>query len=60
MVYHRRMRMSEEELARRLAEADRMRATLRRCTLEWLGVKRVLADRRRGPERSDDGRPARR
>jgi hypothetical protein len=55
------MRMSEEQLARRLAEADRIRAVLRRCTIEWRALgDRILADRQRGSERPDHGRPARR
>jgi hypothetical protein len=32
------MRMTEQELARRLEQADRMRAILRRCTIEWRTV----------------------
>src|SRR5207249_2279792 len=54
------MKLTEQELAERLAVADHMRAMLRRCTLEWrvLG-DRILSERQRGSERSDDGRPAR-
>ena len=55
------MRMSEQELARRLAEADRIRAVLRRCTIEWRALgDRIRADRQRGSERPDHGRPDRR
>ena len=53
------MRMTDEELARRLAEAARMRAMLRRCTLEWRALgARILSERQRGSERPDDRRAA--
>jgi hypothetical protein len=52
--------MAEGELAERLAEADRMRAVRRRCTIEWRALgARILAERQRGSERPDDGRPFR-
>lgn len=55
------VRITEQELAKRLAEADRIRATLRRCTIEWRALgDRVLADRQRGPRRPDDRRSDRR
>jgi hypothetical protein len=51
--------MSEEELSDRLAEADRVRATLRRCTIEWQAVGRQILSRRQDEsQRSDDRRPA--
>jgi len=51
------MAISEKELAERLAEADRIRATLRRCTIEWRALgDRVLSEREHGSERSNDGR----
>jgi len=51
------VRMSEAELAARLAEADRARATLRRATIEWREVgQRVLAERLDGSQRPDDRR----
>jgi hypothetical protein len=59
--YDRAVHMSETELARRLAEADRVRATLRRCTVEWRTLgDRILAERQRGSERPDDRRAPRR
>lgn len=55
------VRMSAEELAARLAEADRERAKLRRATIEWQRVgRRVLAERQHGPERPNDRRAPRR
>jgi hypothetical protein len=48
--------MTERELADRLAEADRIRAALRRCTLEWQAVGRQILTDRLGPQRPDDGR----
>lgn len=55
------MKMSREELARRLAEADRMVVLLRRATLDMQTVrKHVFAERRRELERSRrDGAPRR-
>lgn len=51
------MRISEEELARRLAEADRRVVLLRQATLEMQAVrKHLLNERRREPERSDRDR----
>ena len=47
------MEMSREELARRLAEADRMVVLLRRATLDMQTVRaHVFADRLHEPERS--------
>ena len=55
------MKMSREELIRRLAEADRIRAVLRKATLEWRAIgEQVLKGRPRGPERPDHGSPPRR
>jgi hypothetical protein len=56
-----RMTMSREELARRLAEADRMVVLLRRATLDMQAVRaHVFAERRRELERSSrDGAPRR-
>jgi hypothetical protein len=51
--------MTDVDLAARVAEADRMRAVLRRCTLEWSALgNRILSERQGGSERPDDGRPA--
>ena len=59
--YHDVMKITEQELAERLAEADRLRAILRRCTLEWRALgDRIFSERQRGSERPDDGRAARR
>ena len=53
--------MTEQELIERLAEADRIRATLRRCTIEWRALgDRILSERQRGSERPDDRRAPRR
>jgi hypothetical protein len=42
------MTMTADELAVRLSEADRQRAVLRRCTLEWRALgDRILQDRQR-------------
>jgi hypothetical protein len=64
MVTKTAMKMSIDELNRRLAEADRMRAILRRATLEWREVGEQVFSKRRngsesqaGPERSDDRGP---
>ncbi|MBI4602463.1 MAG: hypothetical protein HY721_10940 [Planctomycetes bacterium] len=55
------MRMTLEELTRRLAEADVIRAVLRRATIACRKLgEEVLASRRRGPERPHDGSAARR
>ena len=55
------MKMSREELIRRLAEADRIRAVLRKATLEWRAIgEQVLKGRPRGPERPHHGSPPRR
>lgn len=55
------VKMTETELAERLAEADRIRAILRRCTIEWRALgDRILSERQRGPGRSDDRRAHRR
>jgi hypothetical protein len=55
------MPMAPEELARRLAEADRIRAVLRRATMEWRQAgEMILTDRSRGPERPDHGSAPRR
>jgi hypothetical protein len=60
LYHHPRMKMTREELERRLAEAAEMRRVLRRATLEWQAVReQVLSRRRHGPERPDDRRPAR-
>lgn len=40
------MKISQEELAARLAEADRVRAQLRRATLELRALGRAVLDRR--------------
>jgi hypothetical protein len=55
------MKMSDEELARRFAEADRMVVLLRRATLDMQVVRdHVLAERRRELERPRrDGAPQR-
>ncbi len=51
--------MTDEELAERLAEAARMRATLRLCTLEWRALgDRILFERHSGSKRPDRGRVA--
>ncbi len=53
------MHMTDEELAARLAEAARMQATLRRCTLEWRALgERILSERQGGSERPDHSRAA--
>lgn len=58
------MKMSLDELARCLEEADRIRAILRRCTLEWRTLGDEILSRRGGrsgePERSDERRTSRR
>jgi hypothetical protein len=50
-----------EEMNARLEQAARIRATLRRASLEWRAFGRsVLEERERdtsGPHRSDDGHP---
>lgn len=59
--YDRPVDITERELAARVAEADRIRAVLRRCTLEWSALgDRILAERQSGSERPDDGRAPRR
>ena len=51
------VKMTEKELIERLAEADWIRATLRRCTLEWRALgDRILSERQGGSERPNDGR----
>ena len=57
----RRMKMSREELALRLAEADHMVVLLRRATLDMQVVRdHVFAERRRELERSRRDSPPRR
>jgi hypothetical protein len=47
------MKMSNEELARRFAEADRRVVLLRRATLDMQVVRAfILSERHREPERS--------
>jgi len=49
------MKMTRDELARRLAEADRVRAMLRRTTVEWRAVgDRILEARKRESRRRVD------
>ncbi len=53
------MRMSPEELGRRLEEAARMRRILRRASLEMREFgRRLLEQRTRGPLRPRHGRSA--
>lgn len=48
------MKMSREELARRLEEGARIRTLLRQATREWRAMgDRILEERRRGPHRPD-------
>ena len=55
------VKMTEKELIERLAEADRIRVTLRRCTLEWRALgDRIFSERQGGSERPNDRRAARR
>ncbi|MBI5365678.1 MAG: hypothetical protein HZA54_01470 [Planctomycetes bacterium] len=57
--------LTREDLAQRLAEADRARQVLRRATLEWRAIgDRILVQRLQEgkdaprPHRPDDGRAA--
>jgi putative addiction module CopG family antidote len=53
-----RRRMSPGELGRRFEEAARVRALIRRSTLEMRAAgDRILAERTHGPHRPDDHRP---
>ena len=53
------MRMTDRELRERLAGADRIRAILRRCTIEWRALgDRLLSERQGVSQRPDDRRPA--
>jgi len=55
------MKITPDELARRLSEAARIRAVLRKSTIACQALgKEVLEERRRGPERSNrSGSPRR-
>jgi hypothetical protein len=60
-AYTRPVPIEREELARRLAEADRVRAQLRQVTREWRAVgDHVLEERKGGPPRPDQRSPRRR
>ena len=51
--------MSRREIAKRLREADRVRAVLRRCSREWRVLGQwVLEQRTSGSDRPDDGSPS--
>jgi hypothetical protein len=45
------VKTTREELARRLAEADRWVVLLRRATLDMQSVRRHMLERAHGPER---------